>query len=177
MNAVQTLTRGTETAVRHPARTRSDRRRPVHHKRPCVLRSAAEVPPPVIDVFLTEMAERLSHTPEARACVGLSFTFVTSDVPVSPARYEVRRGGAIAMRRDARVPSTFTFLSDAETFDNVLRGRQSALVALLQRHIRFDGSFIRIRALLRMLPALQEAYGATRMQMIARNRQRYVFAF
>lgn len=144
---------------------------------PQVLHRAAEVPPAVIDVFLVEMAERLSRTPEARACVGLSFAFITSDVAVRPARYEVRSGGIVAVSRAAGRPATFTFLADAETFDNVLRGRRSALLALLQRHIRCDGSFSRIRALLCMLPALQQAYAATRSQVIARNRQRYVFAF
>lgn len=179
MDMVDAPTRRTHGAAGHRGRAGATAKRGgmAARCRPRVLRSAADVPPPLIDVFLAEMARRLSHTPEARACVGLSLAFVTSDVAVRPARYEVRSGGVVAMGRDIGLPSTFTFQSDAETFDNVLRGRQSALVALLRRHIRFDGSFTRVRTLLCMLPALQCAYAATRSQVIARNRQRYVFAF
>jgi hypothetical protein len=141
-----------------------------------VIHRAAEVPPPIIDEFLGDMAVRMSRTPEARACIGLSFTFVSRDVDVMPARYEVRRGGVVAVQRGGERPSTFTFVSDADTFDSVLRGRTSALVALVARRIHLDGSFSRVRALLRMLPAVQNAYEATREDMIAQYRQ-YEFAF
>ncbi|MGH7686821.1 MAG: hypothetical protein ACREN2_08400 [Candidatus Dormibacteria bacterium] len=145
--------------------------------RRCVIRSAAEVPPPLVDAFIAEMARRMSGTPEARACVGLSFTFISRDVDVLPARYEVRRNGTVAVRRGESLPATFTLVSDAGTFDGVLRGRESALVALLRRHIRLDGSFRRLRCLLRMMPAVQDAYAATREGMAVRHRARYDFAF
>ncbi|HEX6537844.1 MAG TPA: hypothetical protein VF155_01520 [Candidatus Dormibacteraeota bacterium] len=145
--------------------------------RPRVLHSAAEVPVPLLEDFIADMAVRLSRTPEARSCVGLSFTFVTSDVDMPPARYEVSEGGLVAVRHSGSVPSTFTLVSKAETFDGVLRGTQSATAALLRRSIRVDGSLSRILALLRMLPALQQAYAATREQMVARYSGRYRFAF
>lgn len=144
---------------------------------PRVLHSAAEVPVPLLEDFIAEMAARLSRTPEARSCVGLSFTFITSDVAMPPARYEVGQGGLVAVRRSGSVPSTFTLVSKAETFDGVLRGRQSATAALLRHSIRVDGSLSRILALLRMLPALQQAYAATREQMMVRYSRRYSFAF
>ncbi|HEX6537935.1 MAG TPA: hypothetical protein VF155_01985 [Candidatus Dormibacteraeota bacterium] len=146
-------------------------------RHPHVIRSAADVPPPLVDAFIRDMARRMSGTPEARACVGLSFTFISSDVAVRPARYEVGRDGVIAVRRGDRLPATFTFVSDANTFDSVLRGRESALLALLRRHIRLDGSFHRIRCLLRMMPAVQDAYAATRDGMCVRYRTTYDFAF
>lgn len=142
-----------------------------------VIRSAAEVPPALIDGFIGEMAARLSRTPEARECVGLSFAFVSYDVDVMRAVYEVRRGGVVALRRGASLPATFTFVSDAGTFDGVLRGQRSAVVALLRRHVHLDGSLTRLRQLLRMLPAVQQAYLATREHMIEQYRRRYEFAF
>lgn len=142
-----------------------------------VIRSAAELPPPVIDAFITEMATHMSRTPEARSCVGLSFTFISSDVDVPPARYEVGRGGVIHVRRGDRIASTFTFAADADTFDSVLRGSSSAIAALLRRDMRASGSLRRISSLLRMMPALHLAYAQSRERLDARYRSRYRFAF
>lgn len=162
------------SGVLAPAPAAAESRRAVRRR---VIRSAAEVPPVLIDGFITEMACRLSRTPEARACIGLSFAFVSYDVDVMPAVYEVRTGGVVALRRGASLPATFTFVSDANTFDSVLRGRSSAAVALLRRHIHLDGSLTRLHQLLRMLPAVQQAYAATREQMIEQYGGRYEFAF
>jgi hypothetical protein len=142
-----------------------------------VLRSAAEMPSPLIDFCITEMAQRLSRTPEARACAGLSFTFISRDVAVAPARYQVCSDGAVEVCRGKSLAATFTFLADADTFDSVLRGRESALLAILQRRVHMEGSLTRFRSLLRMLPAVQEAYCATRLHMIEQHARRYVFAF
>jgi hypothetical protein len=152
------------------ASTAPSRRRPV-------IRSASEVPAPLIDAFIGEMAVRLSRTSEARACAGLSFAFVSYDVDVMPARYEVRRDGVVSVRRGASLPATFTFISSADTFDSILRGKRSALLALLQRHVHLDGSLTRLRQILRMMPAVQEAYEATREHMIEEHGCRYDFAF
>jgi heme/copper-type cytochrome/quinol oxidase subunit 2 len=63
--------------------------------------------------------------------------FISSDVDVAPARYEVRSGGIVEL----------------------------------------NGSFSRFRTLLRMLPAVQQAYCATRSHMIEQHARRYEFAF
>ena len=146
-------------------------------RRPVVIRNAADVPQVVVDAFTDDIARRLSGTPEARACVGLSFTFISRDARVLPVRYEVGPGGVVRARSGEHLPATFTFVADATTFDSVLRGRQSVLLALLQRHIRLDGSFLRVRALLAMMPAVQDAYAATRARMCILYRSRYSFAF
>lgn len=158
------------TPAAHPPAPHRAARRPVIH-------CAAEVPPALIEGFICEMATRLSRTPEARACVGLSFAFVSCDVAVAPALYEVRSGGVVAVRRGTGRPATFTFVSDANTFDSVLRGRSSALVALLRRRVHLEGSLSRLRQLLRLLPAVQQAYGATREHMIEQHGRRFEFAF
>jgi hypothetical protein len=142
-----------------------------------LVRSAAELPPQVIDAFIREMARRMSGTPEARACAGLSFTFISCDVDVPPARYDVGRDGVVRVRRGDELPATFTFAADAQTFDDVLRGRSSAMVALLRRHIRLNGSLRRVSALLRMMPAVYLAYAQARERMVARYDGRYDFAF
>lgn len=165
------------TAVRPTTRRVSSTTSATPRRHPCVIRSAAQVPPPLVDAFIGEMARRMSGTPEARACVGLSFTFVSRDVDVLPARYEIRRGGVVGVCRGESLPATFTFVSEADIFDGVLRGRESALLALVRRHIRLDGSFGRIRGLLRMMPAVQHAYTETRDSMTRRYRGNYDFAF
>lgn len=142
-----------------------------------LIRSAAELPPEVIDAFVREMARRMSRTSEARACAGLSFTFISSDVDVPPARYDVDSDGVVRVRRGGELPATFTFAADAQTFDNVLRGRSSAMVALLRRHIRLHGSFRRVSALLRMMPAVYDAYAQARERMVERYGELYDFAF
>lgn len=166
----QSVNRGRVQPERcEPARRAGSRRR--------VLRSAAEMPVPLIDACISEMADRLSRTPEAHACVGLSLAFVSSDVAVAPARYEVHEDGTVDVRRGCSLPSTFTFIAGANTFDSILRGQQSALLALLQGHVHMDGSLTRFRTLLRMLPAVQHAYCATRNHMIEQHARRYEFAF
>lgn len=160
-----------------PACRRAAARRPSQRTRPIVIHSAAEVPVPLIDDFIDEMAAHLSRTREARACSGLTFTFISSDVAVAPARYEVSRSGVVRVQRGTSLPSTFTFLADAETFDSVLRGRRSVLLALLQRRIRLEGSFSRLRTLLRLMPAVQAAYVASRAHMTLQHSGRYEFAF
>ena len=142
-----------------------------------LIQSAAELPAQVTDAFIREMARLMSHTPEARACAGLSFTFISCDVDMPPARYDVDADGVVRVRRGRELPATFTFAADAQTFDDVLRGRSSAMVALLRRHIRLDGSFRRVSALLRMMPAVYAAYAQARERMVARYGELYDFAF
>lgn len=142
-----------------------------------LIHSAAELPPQVSDAFIREMARLMSRTPEARACAGLSFAFIARDVDVPAARYEVESDGLVRVRRGRELPATFTFAADAQTFDNVLRGRSNAMVALLRRHIRLDGSFRHVSALLRMMPAVYAAYAQARERMVARYGERYDFAF
>lgn len=142
-----------------------------------LIRSAAELPPQVVDAFVREMARRMSRTPEARACIGLSFTFISCDVDLPAARYEVDSDGVVHVHRGRQLPATFTFAADAQTFDNVLRGRTSAMAALLRRNIRLQGSWRRVTSLLRLMPAVYVAYAQAREQMVARYGERYDFAF
>lgn len=145
--------------------------------RAVLIQSAAELPPQVSDAFIREMARLMSHTPEARACAGLSFAFIASDLDAPPARYAVDTDGFVRVRRGRALPATFTFAADAQTFDNVLRGRSSAMVALLRRHVRLEGSFRHVSALLRMMPAVYAAYAQARERMVARYGELYDFAF
>jgi putative sterol carrier protein len=142
-----------------------------------VLRSAAEVPVALVEEIVDDMAARMSGTPEARACVGLSFTYVLEGRRLPRYRYEIGADGAVSLTRDDASASTFTFSGDSDTFDSVLRGQSNALKALLTGHVRLHGSLWHVRGLLRMMPAVERAYSLSRDAMVRRHEDRYDFRF
>ncbi|HET9052429.1 MAG TPA: hypothetical protein VFO60_12065 [Candidatus Dormibacteraeota bacterium] len=142
-----------------------------------VLRTAAEVPVALVEEIADDMAVRLSGTVEARSCAGLSFSYVVSDRRVPRYRYAVGEGGGVTLTRRDSAPSTFVFTATVGTFDDVLRGRASALVCLLTGRVHLTGSFLRIRSLLRLMPAVERAYVAARRSVIDRHADRYDVRF
>jgi hypothetical protein len=142
-----------------------------------VLPSAAEVPASLVDEIIDDMAVRMSGSAEARRCQGLSFTFEISDIDIRPARYAVASRGAVRLTRSRTAASTFSFTGPADAFDGILRGRQSALSAILGRRVRLRGSLLHLRQILRMLPAVHRAYNDARDALIERYRDHYDFRF
>ena len=142
-----------------------------------VLRRAGEVPVALVDEIIEQMASAMSGTDEARHCEGLSFAFQIGDRAVPRFRYAVARGGRVTLARGSREDSTFTFTAAADTFDDILRGRSNALRALLSGRVRLHGSLWHIRGLLRMMPAVERAYVASREEMMDRHADRYDFRF
>ena len=142
-----------------------------------VLRSAADVPVTVVEEIADDMAVRLDGTAEARTCAGLSFAYVVSDRRVPRYRYDVGDGGSVTLTRRDAAPATFVFTATVGTFDDVLRGRANALLALVTGRVRLQGSFLRIRGLLRMMPAVERCYVAARDAAIERHADRYDFRF
>ena len=142
-----------------------------------VLRSASEVPAALVDEIIDDMAARMSGSPEARNCEGLSFSFEIEDLGVRPARYAVGGRGLVRLSRGGRAASTFSFTGPAEAFDRILRGQQNALTAILGRRIRLRGSLLHLRQITRMLPAVHRAYNDARDALIERNRDGYDFRF
>lgn len=142
-----------------------------------VLRSAEEVPAALIEEIVDDMAARMSGTPEARACVGMSFTYALEGRRLPRFRYAIGADGAVSLTRDDDAPSTFTFSADSDTFDAVLRGQSNALKALLTGRVRLHGSLWHLRQLLRMMPAVERAYTLSREAMLRRHEDRYDFRF
>ena len=142
-----------------------------------VLHSAADVPTALVEEIVDDMAVRMSRTPEARACIGLSFTYVLEGRRLPRYRYVIGAEGAVALSRDDPSASTFTFSSDSDTFDAVLRGQSNALKALLTGRVRLHGSLWHVRQLLRMMPAVERAYSLSREAMLRRHEDRYDFRF
>lgn len=138
---------------------------------------ATDLPVELVDEVIEEMAARMSGSAEARSCTGLSFAFTVTDHPVLPARYAVGQRGRVTLTRDDDTPATFHFESTAETFDMVLSGQQNALVAVLRRRIRLQGSLPHIRELMRMLPSVHRAYSQARLGLAERHAERYDFRF
>lgn len=145
-------------------------------RRPRPLHSATDVPVVLVDEIIEDMGQRLAGSPEARRCEGLSFCFTITDRSVAPALYAVGPDGHVSVRR-APGAATFTFSGPVGAYDAVLRGQESALGALLRGRIRLNGSLVRIRSLLRMMPAVNRAYVEAREQMIERHSARYDFRF
>lgn len=145
--------------------------------RPRILRRAVEVPEALVDEMLLDMAKRMTATPEARRCDGLSFTFAVSDRSIPTSRYSVGARGRVSLTRGDDRVSTFTFTGETDTFDAVLRGMESAIAALIRRRIRLHGSFSHVRSLLRMMPAVTRAYNDARAALIERHQERYDFRF
>ena len=142
-----------------------------------VLHGASEVPVPLIEELVEDMAVRMEATDEARQCAGLSFTYVLEGRRVPRFRYAVAEGGHVLLTRDDASTSTFTFTGDVDTFDAVLRGQANALKALLTGRVRLHGSLWHIRGLLRMMPAVERAYTQARAAMVERHQDRYDFRF
>jgi putative sterol carrier protein len=142
-----------------------------------ILRTAADVPKTLVEEIVDDMAARMDGSDEARDCAGLSFTYVVKDRKLPTYRYIVGPGGRITLVRDDPQSSTFTFVGDQITFDAVLRGQLNALKALLTGRVRLNGSLWHIRALLRMMPAVERAYTQSRDDMIRRHQELYDFRF
>jgi hypothetical protein len=141
------------------------------------IRSAGDLPAVLIDEVIVEMADRMSGTPEARRCAGLSFTFIVTEHTVAPARYGVSRGGRVRLTRNGSAPASFHFKGPADIFDSVLRAHQSALWALLRGRIHMRGSLPHIRQLLRMMPSVERAYAESRRGLIERHASDYEIRF
>lgn len=142
-----------------------------------VLRSAADVPIAVVEEMADDMAVRLDGTPEARRCAGLSFAYVVSDRRLPLYRYDVGDGGSVTLTRSDTAPATFVFTATIGAFDEVLRGRANALLALVTGRVRLEGSLLRIRGLLRIMPVVERCYVAARDAAIERHAERYDFRF
>jgi putative sterol carrier protein len=142
-----------------------------------VLRSATEVPVPLVEELVADMAVRMDGTDEARQCAGLSFTYVLEGRSMPRFRYAVGDGGQVLLTRDDAASSTFTFAGDVDTFDAVLRGQANALKALLTGRVRLHGSLWHIRGLLRMMPVVERAYTQARAAMVERHLDSYDFRF
>jgi putative sterol carrier protein len=142
-----------------------------------VLTSAAEVPVPLVDEVIVDMASRMEGTEESRRCAGLSFAFEILDLPLKPARYAVGEAGSIILTRSITDGATFIFRAHSEVFDEVLRGHASALGAILSRRIHMHGSLLHVRGLMRMMPAVNRAYADARDSLVDRHRHRYDFRF
>lgn len=142
-----------------------------------VLHGASEVPVPLVEELVEDMAVRMAGTDEARKCAGLSFTYVLEGRRLPRYRYAVGDGGRVSLTRDDASSSTFTFVGDVDTFDSVLRGQTNALKALLTGRVRLHGSLWHIRGLLRMMPAVERAYTQARAAMFERHQDRYDFRF
>ena len=141
------------------------------------MHSATDLPAELVDEVIAEMATRMSGSPEARSCVGLSFTFTVTDHSVRPAHYAIGRGGRVVLTRDDASEASFHFSGRAEVFDTVLRGHQNALAAVLRRRIHLSGSLSHLRQLLRMMPSVHRAYEDSRQALMERHASRYDFRF
>jgi hypothetical protein len=127
--------------------------------------------------MIENMAALMHGSHEARQCEGLSFTFSVSDRRLPNARYAVGARGAVSVSRDDHRPSTFTFTGETDRFDAVLRGMDSAIVALVRRRVHLRGSMSHILSLLRMMPAVTRAYNQARETLIERYAAMYDFRF
>jgi hypothetical protein len=127
--------------------------------------------------MIEEMAVLMSGSPEARQCEGLSFTFSVIDRRMPNARYVVGARGAVSVSRADRRASTFTFTGETDRFDAILRGMESAFVALVRRRIHLRGSMSHILSLLRMMPVVTRTYMEARAALIERHTATYEFRF